>query len=91
MIITSILSFPKQITAVAWENNTNSARFISNTIYDEIVKNNLKNNNVIILASPDTNTIGSRYRNLLLIKGVTLRAKNEYQITDHLFVVSISE
>jgi len=91
VIITSILSFPKQITAVAWENNTNSARFISNTIYDEIVKNNLKNNNVIILASPDTNTIGSRYRNLLLIKGVTLRAKNEYQITDHLFVVSISD
>ena len=70
VIITSILSFPKQITAVAWENNTNSARFISNTIYDDI---------------------GSRYRNLLLIKGVTLRAKNEYQITDHLFVVSISD
>lgn len=90
LLISSILSFPKQITAVTWEGDIASTRFIANTIGEEIREENLKNNNIGVLDSPDPNTYGRRYRDLLLIKGVELKTKGEYEISDHLFLITTS-
>lgn len=88
ILISGIISFPKQITKVTWESDIASTRFITKLIMSEIQENNLKNNNLVVLESPDTNTYGRRYRDLLLIKNVNLLTKGEYDISDHLFVVS---
>jgi len=50
----------------------------------------LKNNNIASIASPDPNIYGRRYRDLLHLKGVSLKTKDEYYISDHLFVISTS-
>jgi hypothetical protein len=88
ILVSSLFSFPKQITKVTWESNIASTRYIADTISRKITDDNLKNNNIAVLGSPDTNTYGRRYRDLLLIKGIPLRTKGEYEISDHLFIVS---
>lgn len=88
LIISGVFSFPKQITNVTWESNIAATRFIAKTIDSKITESDMKNINVVVLASPDPNLYGRRYRDLLLIKGVSLRSKNEYEITDNLFVIS---
>lgn len=90
LLISSIITFPAQITKVIWESDISSTRFIANTIRQEITFSDLKNNNIAVLASPDTNTYGRRYRDLLLIKNTPLLNKGQYEISDHLFVVTTS-
>ena len=90
LVISGIFSFPKQITKVTWESNIASTRYIANTIANEITNNDLKNNNIAVLQSHDPNLYGRRYRDFLLIRGTNLRAKEQYEITDHLFVISES-
>lgn len=90
IMISGFFSFPKQISKVTWEGSISSTRYISNTIIKTITDNGLKNNNIAVLGSPDTNTYGRRYRDLLLIKNINLRSKEEYDISDHLFVISES-
>jgi hypothetical protein len=88
LIVSGLFSFPKQITNTAWESDITSTRFIANTVSDEIVRDNLKNNNIAVLGSPDPNTYGRKYRDLLLIKGMILKTKGEYETSDHLFVIT---
>ncbi len=44
--------------------------------------------NITVLESPDNNTYGRRYRDLLLVQNIRLRTRDEYDLSDHLFVVS---
>lgn len=88
ILISLIISFPRQISLVTWESDIASTRFISDTVAGEIKADDLKNNNIAVLGSPDTNTYGRRYRDLLLIKGVDLKTKGEYEISDHLFLIT---
>ncbi|MCX6704630.1 MAG: hypothetical protein NTZ07_04285 [Candidatus Woesebacteria bacterium] len=88
LIISGVFSFQKQITKVTWEGDIASTRFIVDAIDSKIVKDNMKNVNVAVLSSPDPNTYGRRYRDLLLIKGVNLKTKGEYEISDGLFVIT---
>lgn len=90
IVVSSILSFPKQITKVTWESNIFATRYIANTINEKITTNQMKNVNLAVLSSPDTNTYGRRYRDLLLLKDVNLKTKGEYEISDSLFVITTS-
>ena len=88
ILVSSIISFPKQITKVTWEGNIAATRQIAGIIEEEVRRGDLKNVNLAVLASEDPNIYGRRYRDLLLLKGVNLRTKEEYQITDALFVIT---
>jgi hypothetical protein len=90
LFVSGVLSFPSQITQTTWEGDIASTRFITNTIAQNISEHALKNNNLAVLGSPDPNTYGRRYRDLLLIKGVDLKTKGEYAISDHLFLITTS-
>ena len=88
LLLSSLFSFPKQITKVTWEGDIASVKYITSIIEQKIKEDDLKNANLAVLSSPDPNTYGRRFRDLLLLKGVSLRTKEEYQITDALFVVT---
>ncbi|MCJ7805507.1 hypothetical protein MUP46_02595 [Patescibacteria group bacterium] len=90
ILISSIFSFPEQIKKITWESDIASTRYITNIIQKTIQKNDLKNANLAVLASDDPNTYGRRYRDLLLLRGLTLKTKGEYDISDALFVISTS-
>lgn len=90
ILISSVFSFPEQIKRVTWECNIASTRYITNVIQETIQKNDLKNANLAVLASDDPNIYGRRYRDLLLLKSVVLKPKEQYEISDELFVVTSS-
>ncbi len=90
ILVSSIFSFSDQIKRVTWETDIASTRNIASLIQETIQKNDLKNANLAVLASDDPNTYGRKYRDLLLLKGVNLKSKGEYDISDELFVITTS-
>jgi hypothetical protein len=90
IIISSFISFPKQMTNVSWDTNTAATRYISETISERIEENEMKNVNIVVLASEDPNIYGRRYRDLLLLKNINLKTKGEYETSDSLFVITTS-
>lgn len=90
ILISSLISFPKQVTKVSWEGNIAATRRIANIVEEKVRKSDLKNVNLAVLASEDPNIYGRRYRDLLLLKGLVLKSKEEYQISDGLFVITTS-
>lgn len=90
LFISGLFTFNRQLTVSTWESNIDATKYITKTIENNIQENKLKNNNIAVLDSPDPNTYGRRYRDLMLIDGVNLKDKGEYEISDHLFVVSTS-
>jgi len=90
VIISSLVSFPKQISKISWESDIASTRNIVKIIEVQVKSKDMKNVNIAVLSSPDRNPCGKRYRDLLLIKGVNLKNKAEYEISDSLFVITTS-
>lgn len=90
LVILSLSSIKNQLTAKNWQTDIVSVKKIVNVIENKITKDNLKNNNIVVLASPDNNVYGRRYRDLMLIHDIKLKSKEEYQYSDHLFVITIS-
>jgi hypothetical protein len=88
IIFSSLINFPKIINNVTWETNIPAIRNIAQIMENEIKLKDLKNVNVVVLQSPDPNTYGRRYRDLLLIENINLKNKHEYEISDHLFVIT---
>lgn len=87
----AIFSVTRQLTNKSWQTDIKSVKSITAIIVKEISSRDLKNNNLAVLVSPDNNIYGRRFRDLLLIKNVALKTKEEYQISDHLFVISTGE
>ncbi len=90
LITASLFTLRTLLTKVTWENDIRSINKITDITEDQIKQYDLKNNNIASIASPDPNTYGRRYRDLLHLKGVSLKTKDEYYISDHLFVISTS-
>lgn len=88
LIAGGLFSIIPKITQTTWQTDIKSVRQISSFILNEVKTKDLKNTNIAVLESPDNNTYGRRYRDLLLIKDIRLKTKDEYDLTDHLFVVS---
>ena len=89
--IASLFTIGRQITSKTWQTNIPLVRSITQTIQKEVITEDLKNSNLAVLSSPDNNTYGRRYRDLLLIQNIPLKTKAEYEISDHLFVISTSQ
>ncbi len=91
LLIGGVFSIYPQITLATSNPNIPVVRQIEKTIKGEILLGDLKNVNIAVLASPDMNTAGKKYRDLLLVDGNThILTKDEYTLSDHLFVVSVS-
>ena len=90
LITASLFTLRTLLTKVTWENDIRSINKITDITEDQIKQYDLKNNNIASIASPDPNIYGRRYRDLLHLKGVSLKTKDEYYISDHLFVISTS-
>lgn len=91
LIIGGLLSIIPQLTTKTWETDIDSVKKISQILEFEIKKDDLKNVSLAVLASPDNNIYGRRYRDLLLINGVLVLPKEQYNIVDDLFVISTSD
>lgn len=90
LILSGLLSVVPQLTTKTWETDIDSVRKISQILKSEIQKDDLKNVLLVVLASPDNNIYGKRYRDLLLLDQVSVLPKEQYEIADNLFVISIS-
>lgn len=88
LVVGGLLSIKTQLSKTSWDTNISATNEISNLVAETITSQNLLNVGVVTLQSPDPNPYGRRYRDLLLIKGVTVMDKDLYTLADHLFVVS---
>ncbi|MBI2597477.1 hypothetical protein HYW41_04935 [Candidatus Daviesbacteria bacterium] len=88
LFIGGSLSIIPKLTRSNWQTDIHSVRQISKAISQRIKTNNLQNVNIAVLSSPDNNTYGRRFRDLLLIDSVHIKTKDEYPLSDHLFVIS---
>lgn len=88
LIISSFFSIIPQLTTTTWQTDIPTVKTATQIISQEITSQDLKNNNLAVLSSPDNNIYGRRYRDLLLIQNTPLLPKEEYQYSDHLFVIS---
>jgi hypothetical protein len=92
LLIGGLFSVLSQITTPTSDPNIPTAHKIEQIIKNNILSGDLKNVNIAVLASPDKNTEGKKYRDLLLVDGnIHILTKNEYNISDHLFVISKSD
>lgn len=91
VIASSLLALPNTLTNVSWESDIKSIESITSTIENATTEKELKNVNIVVLGSDDTNIYGRRYRDLLLIrKKIDILSKDEIYITDNLFVITTS-
>lgn len=91
ILIAALFTIITQLTETRWDRDIKSTRAITQIIEQQINTDNMKNVNIAVLASLDNNTYGRRYRDLLLIKGVEIKTKYEYFITDNLFVITTAD
>ncbi|MCL4415736.1 MAG: hypothetical protein M1365_03400 [Actinobacteria bacterium] len=91
LLLGGLFSIIPKLTQTNWQTDIKSIREINYFISKMITANDMKNVNIAVLESPDNNTYGRRYRDLLLLQNINLRSKDEYDLTDHLFVVSMGD
>lgn len=60
-------------------------------IAETIQKNKVKDANFAVLASPASDTLGVSQRNALQVRDIHFLAANQYDVSDSLFVLSISD
>lgn len=63
----------------------------SKIIEDTIKKHQLNNANVAALASPDKAPLAEKYRDVIRINGVDLKSPAEYDVSEHLFIITTSD
>jgi hypothetical protein len=88
LIISSLLSSTKLIKSYTWEGDIQTVRNVSQIIFTDPTDKRI---NVASLLSSDVNTIGQRYRDMVLIKGRTLDRFDKYPESEVLYVVSTSD
>lgn len=89
LIIGGLLTFKSQLTVAPVEPDLTTVKRISLLLKNEIRIDQLKNVDIAVLASPDHNTNGRKYRDLLLIPdNLVILTREEMGIADNLFVVS---
>jgi len=90
LIISSILTIKSQLLIPTWAPNIKELREITNILKMDIEQKDRRNVNIAVLGSEDNNTYGRKYRDLLLIRNVKIMTRDEYSLSDHLFVVTQS-
>lgn len=77
LAVSSTISLNPQLTRKNWQTDIPSVRLLTNTIKNEITTRYLKNNNLAVLASPDNNVYGRRYRDVLLVNDFVISIADE--------------
>lgn len=89
IIISSLIVLPQALTVGNWKSNIKHTKEITSIIENEITEQALINANIVVLASEDPNIYGRKYRDLIQVhKKAKLMSKNEYYISDNLFVIT---
>ena len=89
IIISSLISLPKILSQNDWTNNIKALKEITNIIKNDSLQNN-HTFNLVVLQSPDGNTKGSRFRDLLKIQNIYPLSPDDYQTSQTLYVISYS-
>lgn len=90
--ISSLIALPRILTEGNWESNIKNTKEITLIIENEIAEQALINANIVVLASEDPNIYGRKFRDLMQVhKKVELKSKDEYYISDNLFVVTTAD
>lgn len=63
----------------------------STIIEETIKKNQLNNANVAALASPDRAPLAEKYRDVIRMNGAGLKSPAEYDVSEHLFIITTSD
>jgi len=82
----NLIALPGLLTYRNWQTDIPLVRDITSIIRSA----GYPRANLAVLASPDPNTYGRRYRDMLLLQGITVPAKETYFDSPYLFVVSAS-
>ena len=90
LIISNIIALPSIIFKNDWSTNIKASEDITEYIISKC-KNDCKNYNLAVLASPDLNTKGRRYRDLLRLKNVELASIDKYSGLKGAFFVSYAD
>lgn len=65
---------------------TKASKTIARVVKDP--RNHVMNPNVAVLQSPDTGVLAEKYRDVLSIYGISMRAPSEYNVSENLFVIT---
>lgn len=90
LIISNIIALPALINKNDWSTNIKASEDITNYVISKC-QNDCKNYNLAVLGSPDINTKGRRYRDLLKIKNVELASIDKYSGLKGAFFVSYAD
>lgn len=85
IIFLSIININKTFIQTGWTNNITATKQIVNLIS---TTTNTGVFNIAVLSSPDPNTKGRRYRDLLNIKGIPVQSPDNYSNINTLYVIS---
>ena len=90
LIISNIIALPALINRNNWETNIKASEDITNYVINKC-QSDCKNYNLAVLSSPDMNTKGRRYRDLLKIKNIELATIDKYSDLKGVFFVSYTD
>ncbi len=88
LIIGSLLTIKNQLTYSEIQPNMRTFTNASDIIIKTVHENQLNNANVAALSSDDTAPLAERYRDYIRMKNTGLRAESEYDVSEHLFVIT---
>ncbi len=91
LVLGSLLSIWGQLTVTKIHPDLYSFTKAADYIEQTIKTNQLNNANVAALSSPDRGPLAETYRDVVRMNGAGLRAPSEYDVSEHLFVVSTSD
>lgn len=84
----SALTIKSQLTVTDVPPSPRVIAEASQIIIDTIKDEKLNNANVAALASPEDAPLAEKYRDYIRMRGTGLRAPSEYDVSEHLFVIS---
>lgn len=91
LIISSLFTIVPQLTQTKVPPDIYSLNQASKIIETQIKERKLNNANVAALSGPDGDPLAQKYRDVLSVKNVGLKAASQYDTSEHLFVISTSD
>lgn len=88
LIISSLFSLSKILSQNDSTNNIEALNKITNIIKNDLSQSNSNTFNLVVLQSPDGNTKGSRFRDLLKVQNIYPLSSDDYQNPKTLYVIS---
>lgn len=88
LIVGSVFGIKTQLTVNETQPDMRVIRQASDIIVRTIKEKKLKNTNIAALSSPDSSPLAEKYRDYIYTRGVNFQAPSQYDVSEHLFVVS---